>query len=113
MTLTQKGQKNQAEKTMLLALRLQLDKYSFNKRYALLPEISVFATGEMKYLGISNIKNIALQLLSSVGTALAWASRKTTQLVMDALPAVRPDWIKNQKVQLQELALPYYLCRNQ
>ncbi|MCK5424419.1 MAG: hypothetical protein KAI89_03535 [Emcibacter sp.] len=33
------------------------------------------------------LKNIPKQIQSSVGTALAWASFRTTRLIMDALPA--------------------------
>jgi len=34
---------------------------------------------------------MTLQRPSSVGTALAWASCKTTQLAMDALPAAQSE----------------------
>ncbi len=54
-----------------------------------LPDVSTFASQGNLFGGFGSNGNIAIHLQSSVGTALARASIKTTQLVMDALPAAQ------------------------
>lgn len=64
-------------------------------------------------IALTIIKNTALQLQSSVGTALARASTKITQLVADALPAARHTRTENHKITRDALIIPIgqsYIC---